>query len=125
MHPPADPGAALADVARDVVDVLRRRAWRLALVFACIVAPLWMFGELADEVRDQDMIPFDQPLLRLAQAMARDGFDHAFLWLSKLGYLYFVVPFDVVLVVVLALVRRHRESAFAGIALAGSALRAC
>lgn len=122
MHPPVDPGAALADVARDVVDVLRRRAWRLALVFACIVAPLWMFGALADEVREQELIAFDQPLLRLARSLAHEGFDHAFLWLSKLGYQYFVVPFDVVLVIALALARRHRESAFAGIALAGSAL---
>ena len=122
MHPPSDPGAALADVARDVVDVLRRRAWRLALVFACIVAPLWMFGELADEVREQELIGFDQPLLALARAMAHEGFDTAFLWLSKLGYAYFVIPCAVLLVVALALARRHRESAFAGIALGGSAL---
>lgn len=122
MHPPADPGAALADVARDVVDVLRRRAWRLVLVFVCIVAPLWMFGELAEEVRGHELIPFDEPILRLARSMARDGFDLVFLWLSKLGYGYFVVPFDIALVLGLALLRRHRESAFAGIALAGSAL---
>ena len=54
--------------------------------------------------------------------LAREGFDHFFVLMSKLGYLYGVVPFDIALVLVLALLRRFREATFAALALGGSAL---
>ena len=47
--------------------------------------------------------------------MANAGFDRAFVLISALGYAWGVVPFDVVLVLALALRRRLREGLFAGI----------
>ena len=101
---------------------LQRHGWRLLLLFAGLLLPLWGFAELADEVREADAFPFDEPVLRLAQAMARDGFDQWFLVFSAIGYQYGVVPFDIALVVALAFRRRFRESIFAAVALGGSAL---
>ena len=46
----------------------------------------------------------------------------SFLLFSTIGYEWGVVPFDIVLVLVLALLRRYREGLFAAIALGGSAL---
>lgn len=100
---------------------LRRHGWRLALVFAGVLLPLWGFGELAAELRG-DGVSFGQPLLRLAQRLTGVGLDQAALLLSSLGYLWLVVPADVLLVLGLALKRWYRESVFAGVAIGGSAL---
>jgi membrane-associated phospholipid phosphatase len=123
---PDDGAAAAAPVieqeARFGVAFLRRHGWRLALLFAGVLLPLWAFAALADEVREQEGFFFDQPLLLAANAMARSGFDQLFLFFSAMGYQYGVVPVDIALVLLLAFKRRMREGLFAGIALAGSGL---
>jgi membrane-associated phospholipid phosphatase len=91
-------------------------------VFIGLLLPLWGFGELADEIHDGDVIPFDEPLLRVAQSLAGEGIDRAFLFLSNIGFLHGVVPFDIALVLALALRRHFREATFAGFALGGSGL---
>lgn len=101
---------------------LRRHGWRLLLLFACILAPLWAFGELAVAVQGQERIAFDEPLLKFARANASAGLDRVFQWLSLVGHRYGVVPLDLVLVAVLALRRHLREAVFAAFALAGSGL---
>ncbi|RNF85000.1 phosphatase PAP2 family protein [Lysobacter psychrotolerans] len=105
-----------------IARLLRRHGMRLALVFMGLLLPLWGFAELADEIHERAEIPFDEPILRLAHSLARDGFDRLFVLVSRIGYLQGVVPFDIVLVLGLTLCRRFREAAFAAIALAGSAL---
>jgi undecaprenyl-diphosphatase len=128
-HPPADAGQLLKKEARVLKQearfgaaFLRKYGWRLLLLFAGLLLPLWGFAELVDEVREGEPFEFDEPILYFAHGIAREGFDKVFLLFSALGYQWFVVPFDVVLVVALALKRRVREGLFAGIALAGSAL---
>jgi membrane-associated phospholipid phosphatase len=108
--------------ARFGTSFLRTHGWRLLLLFAGILLPLWGFAELADEVREAEAFPFDAPLLQLARAMAREGFDQLFLLFSAIGYEYGVVPFDIALVIALGWKRRFRESIFAAAALGGSAL---
>lgn len=107
---------------REAVAFLQRHGMRLLLLFVGLLLPMWGFLELADEVREAEPFPFDEPLLLLAQEMARQGLDQWFLLFSKLGYAYGVVPFDIALVVALAWRRRFRESIFAAVALGGSAL---
>lgn len=113
---------ALGQEARFGGAFLRKYWRRLLLLFAVLLLPLWGFAELADEVREGDGFFFDEPVLRLAHAAAGAGFDRAFVLISALGYEGFVVPFDVGLVLALALLRRAREGLFAGLALGGSAL---
>lgn len=113
---------AIEDDARFGIAFLRTRWRRLLLAFAGLLLPLWGFGELADEVRESEAFPFDAPILQFAQGIAHDGFDRAFMVSSKLGYEWGVVPFDVLLVLALALSRKLREGLFAGIAIIGSAL---
>lgn len=128
-----DAGAEARAVAGQTVDAgrkelragrlfLHRHGWRLLLLFAGVLLPLWGFAELADEVHEADAFDFDEPMLQLAHSLARDGFDRWFLLFSALGYEYGVVPFDVALVLALAWRRRFRESIFAAAALGGSAL---
>lgn len=114
--------AALLEELRFGLGFLRRHAWTLLLLFGCLLLPLWGFAELADEVREGEPFAFDEPLLMLARAMARDGFDRVFLLSSKLGHEWGAVPVDIALVVLLALLRRYRESLFVALAAGGSGL---
>ena len=115
-------GDALEQKARFSAAILLRHGWRLLLVFVGLLLPLWGFAELADEIYQHEAIPFDEPILRFAHQLAREGFDHFFVLMSQVGYLYGVVPFDIALVLVLALTRRFREAIFSALALGGSAV---
>lgn len=99
-----------------------RARLRLLLLFVGLLLPLWGFAELADEVHEAEALAFDAPLLAFAHSIARGGLDRWFLFFSRIGYEWGVVPFDVVLVLALAIARRFRESVFAAAALGGSAL---
>lgn len=118
----AETGEALKEGAGFGASVLQRHGWRLLLAFASVVLPLWGFGGIAEDVHNQEMIPFDAPLLNYAHSLANAGYDRFFVLMSKIGYGYGVIPFDVVLVLVLATLKRKREATFAALALAGSAL---
>lgn len=113
---------SLEKEARFGAAFLRKYGLRLLLLFAGLVLPLWGFAELAEEVWEGEPLEFDEPILHFARDLANAGFDRAFLLFSALGYEWGVVPFDVALVLVLALKRRAREGLFAGLALGGSAL---
>ncbi len=119
---PAEAGKTLKQQARFGAAFLRKYGGRLLLVFIVLLLPLWGFAELVDELYDRKPFEFDQPILRLAHAMAGAGFDRVFLFASKIGYEWGVIPFDIVLVLTLALKRRAREGLFAGLAVGGSAL---
>ena len=121
-HTLARPKQALQRDARFGASLLRRHGWRLLLLFAGVLLPLWGFAELADEVREHEGFFFDEPILITANAMARSGFNQLFLFFSAIGYEYGVVPVDIALVLALGLRRRYRESVFAAIATGGSAL---
>ncbi len=110
------------DEARYGLRFLRKHGWRALFVFAGVLLPLWGFGALADTLHDGKLFPFDLPILQAVHAMARGGLDKLFLLASALGYLWGVVPVDVLLVLFLALRRRMREGLFAGIAIVGSLL---
>ena len=119
----AEPVAKILEKeARFGAAFLRKYGGRLLLVFVGLVLPLWGFAELAGELREGEPFEFDEPVLQFAHGLANAGFDRVFLLFSALGYQWGVVPFDIALVLVLALKRRAREGLFAGLALAGAAL---
>ncbi|MGY1424361.1 phosphatase PAP2 family protein [Lysobacter sp. A289] len=105
-----------------VTDLSRRYGWRLLLVFIGLLLPLWGFAELAGDIHEREVIGFDEPILRFAHALATPDLDRFFVAITDIGYLHGVVPFDIMLVVALLLLRRLRAATFAAIALAGSGL---
>jgi len=113
---------AVGEDARFGVDFLRRHWRRLVLVFVGVLLPLWGFGELAEDLRAGEVFFFDAPLLQFAHGLAADNWNAFFVQMSALGYLYGVIPVDVIIVLVLAWRRKLREGLFAGIAIIGSAL---
>ena len=119
---PAEVFATLSGELRFAVDFLRRRLLRLLLLFLGLLLPLWGFAELADDVHEREPFAFDEPMLRFARALASDGLDRVFVFISAAGHEYGVVPFGIALILVLGWRKRWREGLFAGIAIVGSAL---
>lgn len=97
-------------------------AWRFVLLFAGVLLPLAGFVALADEVHELEAFYFDAPLLWRMHALHGPGLDAAFVFISRVGYQWGVIPVDILIVLVLAAVRRWREAAFAALSFAGSAL---
>jgi len=116
------PAERLAQGRRFVASLLREHSGRLVLLFFCLLAPLWLFVALADEVHELEAFYFDDPLLWRAHAMAGPAMDRFFIFISAIGYQWGVVPVDIALTVGLLVARRWREATFAGVAFAGSAL---
>ncbi len=121
-HSPAEAVDAVREEVRFGVGFLRAHWRRLLLVFAGVLLPLWGFGELAQEIRSGRAFPFDEPLLRGANALARAGWDVFFVRITDLGYLYGLVPVNILLVGTLVLRRHVREGLFAAVSIIGSAL---
>lgn len=121
-HSPAEAVEVVREDVRFGAAFLRLHGRRLLLVFVGVLLPLLGFGVLAEELREGEAFFFDQPMLDLAHALARDGRDVFFVRISELGYLYGVIPADILLMVVLGLRRHLREGIFAGVSIIGSAL---
>ncbi len=107
---------------RSIAGLLRAHGGRLLLLFLCLLAPLWVFVELVDEVHELETFYFDIPLLQHAHAVAGPALDRFFVFVSAIGYAWGVVPVDIALTAGLLVARRWREATFAGASFAGSAL---
>ncbi len=104
-----------------MAGLLRNNLWRIALLFAGVLLPLWIFAELADEVHELEAFVFDDPILLQAHAYAGPTLDRWFILASRIGY-EGVIVIDVALVSLLLAWRRWREATFAAVACIGSAL---
>ena len=116
------PAERLVQGGRFIASLLREHGGRLVLLFLCLLAPLWLFVELADEVHELEVFYFDDPLLWRAHALAGPALDRFFVFISAIGYQWGVVPADIALTVGLLIARRWREATFAGASFVGSAL---
>ena len=108
--------------AAGVRDWLAHNAWRLLVLFVCLLLPLAGFVALAEEIHEAESLYFDQALLWRMHGLASPALDAFFLLMSRLGYQWGVIPLDLLLVAVLAFRRRWRNTLFAATAFAGSAL---
>jgi len=110
------------EAASSVRQWLGRNAWRFVLLFAGVLLPLGVFAALADEVHELEALHFDAPLLWRMHGLHGPQLDAFVVFVTRLGYEWFLIPADIGLVLLLAARRRWRESVFAALALAGSAL---
>ena len=121
---PATPKEAVA-VAGDELGYglrfLRKHGWRMVLWFVCLLLPLWGFASLVGELREKEVFPFDAPVLNMLHAVATPTLDRFFVLMTQLGYLWGVVPLDLIVLLSLASRRRFRDGRFFGIAVCGSA----
>lgn len=101
---------------------LRRHGWRMGLWFFCLVLPLWGFAALVGEMHENEVFAFDAPTLNALHAIATPALDAFAVLMTKLGYLWGVVPLDIVVLFWLAWHRHFRAGLFFGVAATGSAL---
>ncbi len=94
----------------------------MAVLFVGVLLPLGLFVNLADEVHELEQFVFDEPLLWHLHELSSPALDRFFGTISRLGYQHGVIPVDIALVLVLLLLRRWREGAFAALSCGGSAL---
>lgn len=97
-------------------------AWRLVLLFGGVLLPVAGFAALADEIHEAEALHFDHAVLLRMNALASPVLNGFFVVMSRLGYEWGVIPFDVLIVGALMLARRWRKAAFAATAFVGSAL---
>ncbi|MGE0799358.1 MAG: phosphatase PAP2 family protein [Lautropia sp.] len=100
----------------------RRHAPALAVLFVGVLAPLWLFGELAEAVTEHDALAIDEALLRFMQAQAAPALDRWMLTLSLIGSGPWIAAFDVVVATALAMRRRWLDALFWILATGGAAL---
>ena len=115
---PAEPLSRLSSLAA----VLRGNLALLGLLFVGLLLPLWVFAELADEVHELEAMVLDDALLLWLQQRAGPRLDAFFVFVSRVGYAWGVIPADIALCLALLVARRWREASFAIVALAGSGL---
>lgn len=105
-----------------VLAWLQLHRLRLLALFACVLVPLLLFGELADEIREQELLALDQAILRFMHDNAAPLMDRFMLSLSTIGSGTWVAPFDVLVCAVLLGTRRWIDALFWTLATGGAAL---
>lgn len=65
--------------------VPRRRWLDTLLLFAGVLGPLYLFGELAEEVLEKEAFAIDQSILLLMKENATPLFDRAMVFMSEIG----------------------------------------
>jgi len=115
---------SLAEVASSEVGYglrfLRRHGWRVLLIFLGVLLPMLVFATLVDELRGSGVFFFDAPILLAAHGAATPPMDHFAVLMSRLGYMWGVVPLDIGIFAWLAWRRRFRNGLFFGLAVLGS-----
>lgn len=101
---------------------LRAHRWQLLALFAGVLAPLWLFGALAEDVIEGESFAFDVPTLLWLRGMSSPALDQVMLLFSLLGYAYGVVPLAVLVLALLIGTRRWGDALFWSLAVGGAGL---
>jgi undecaprenyl-diphosphatase len=122
-HKAKGSGAPIAVAKKELgygLTFLRQHGWRVLLVFAGVLLPLWGFAALALELREREIFFFDVPTMLALHRLASPQVDAFFVMVSKVGYVWGVLPADVIIVGWLVVQRRFRDGLFFGLAVTGS-----
>jgi undecaprenyl-diphosphatase len=110
------------DVVAPVAAWLNARRARLLALFACVLVPLFLFGELADSIREGEPFAFDESILRFMQRNASAPLDRIMLLASTVGSGPVVGSLDAIVCLLLLARRRWADATFWVLATGGAAL---
>lgn len=106
-----------------ITNVLSQTTWqRILIAFVVFVMPVFMFVELADEVRDRDTKVLDESILRIINSTASPALDVVMMALTQFGGLIGVLVITGVLLVLLWRKRLRRMAVFLTIGVGGASL---
>lgn len=97
-------------------------ALKLGVIAVVYVTALFSFVALADEVREQEPLFFDQSTMQAVHTLWNPLLSQIVVATTDLGYVWWVGGVTLAVLVVLAKQRRFRECVFLSIAVGGSAL---
>jgi undecaprenyl-diphosphatase len=101
---------------------LRRRQWLLLVLFVGVLIPLFVFGELAEDVAEREQFFFDDPILLFMHRQATPWLDNAMLFFSLIGDRFGVIPADIGIMLLLLWRRRWGDALFWSLAVGGAAV---
>lgn len=122
---PATPKKAIRTFGSEVsyaLHFIRKHAGVLLLGICWVLLPLWGFGALVERLHKHEIFPFDAPVLAMLHGLSTPTLDRFFVWMSRIGSVWGIVPFDALILLWLALRRRYRDTMFFGLAVVGSEL---
>jgi membrane-associated phospholipid phosphatase len=122
VHTPVEAAAAVAEEVSYGARFLAKHGWRLLPLFVGLLVPMLLFAGIVEEYREDGILPFDKPILLWAHGLAAPVLDRFFITVSDLGFLYFVVPMNIVVLAYLVFRKRYREGLFWILSVGGSAL---
>lgn len=99
-----------------------RHAGRIALLVAGILLPLTLFGMLAEDVAEQEVLGFDHPIQMFVHAHSSAFLDAFMYWTTQAGSVLVMAPLDVLLFAWLLKRGRRRDAAFWAVSVGGAAL---
>ena len=113
-------GRAIVFVRRQILPWLRRHWLRLLLLFGGVLIPLYVFGELAEDVAERETFFFDQPVLLFLHSQATPLLDQVMLFFSRVGAGFGVVPLTILIPLLLLGQRRWGDAFFWMLAVGGA-----
>lgn len=111
-----------APVVQTVLARLYPQRLRLGALFAGILAPLLLFGVLAQEIRERSAMAFDEAVLLFMHRHASQQLDGFMLILSTAGSGRWVGALDIAVCAILLLRRRWIDAIYWSLATGGAAL---
>ncbi len=100
---------------------VRRHQWQLLLLFVCVLIPLYIFGNLADEVIEKEPFFFDEPILRFFYSLSMPFLDQVMIFFSRIGERYGLIPLNIAIFAALLWQRRRSDAIFWLLAVGGAA----
>ena len=113
---------ALSNALRLAIKAIVERKNQLAVLFACVLAPLFLLGQLSEEVLENEPFPIDSRLLAWAHGIGSETLDSLMLLASFMGSGWVVGTVDVAVAAFLLRRRRIAASAFWMLAVGGAAV---
>ncbi|MGB3023556.1 MAG: phosphatase PAP2 family protein [Candidatus Saccharimonadales bacterium] len=111
------------DELREFTHALSHATWqKLAGFFAIYLLPVITFAALANEVREQDTLGFDDAVLRYIHEFASATNDAIVITITDLGNVWWVSAAAIALLMILWRARRYRDLLVAALGIGGSAV---
>ena len=109
-----------AAAARAWLSVVRARRVPLLALFLGVLAPLWAFGVLAEDVWQREGFAWDAPILRAIHRVATPELDRLAVAVTMVGGARGMVPLCLLALGVLLARRRWRAATFVALAYGGA-----
>ncbi len=113
----------LKDEISRVYSAVGKKTWqRIAVCFLIFILPVVLFVQLADEVGEQETLPFDKSILLSVNSIADPQLDAFIVATTDLGYIWWVGVATLIIVYVAVNHRAYRSAVIAAVSTLGSAL---